>query len=186
MEYSVIHAFIAGVVVLMSLLVHEFGHALTAKFFGAKPIVTLEAFGGYASYQSEMVTPKQRFIITLNGPLFQSFLILTSYLLLREHVFQNEFIQFFLLITLRINIIWVLLNLLPVHPLDGGQMVSHLLERKFGAKGHRISILLGIICVVITAPILYIQGFHFFSILLAFLGVQNYQRLSLVPKIAKG
>lgn len=181
-QISVIHAAIAGAVIFLSLLVHEFGHALTAKFFGARPSVTFEAFGGYASYQGEMMSPTQRFIITLNGPLFQSSLILISYLLLEQNIFQNEFVLFTLLLTQKLNIIWVLLNLLPVHPLDGGQMLGNLLERKYGMKGYRASIYLSILCVAVAAPFLYMKGYEFFSFLLAFLGIQNYQRLSIIPK----
>jgi hypothetical protein len=38
-------------------------------------MITLEAFGGNAQYDSYRITPKQSFLITLNGPLLQSVLI---------------------------------------------------------------------------------------------------------------
>lgn len=184
-DFSIMHSVIAGVVVIMSLLVHEYGHALTARFFGANPSITLEAFGGHASYQGDRLTPKQHFIVTLNGPLLQSSLILISYLLLKDSFFQNEFVNFFLLVTFRLNILWCLLNLLPIYPLDGGQMASYFLHKKLGAHGYRASIILGVICAAVAVPYLYIQGYQFFSIFVAFLGFQNFQRLSQTPKITK-
>ena len=38
---------IAGFV---SILIHELGHALTARWFGANSSITLQAFGGYATW----------------------------------------------------------------------------------------------------------------------------------------
>jgi len=43
-----IESVIWGIILFFSLLVHEYGHALTALYFGAKPTVILEAFGGKA------------------------------------------------------------------------------------------------------------------------------------------
>lgn len=34
----------------ISVLIHELGHALTARSFGAHSAITLQAFGGYAAY----------------------------------------------------------------------------------------------------------------------------------------
>src|SRR5262245_13208837 len=63
----------------ISLLVHEYGHALTAVWFGARPTITLAAFGGRAEYSSRGITPAQDFIITLNGPLADCMLSVLAY-----------------------------------------------------------------------------------------------------------
>ena len=50
------------VVVLVSILVHEFGHALTAKAFGYPPTVVLYFMGGMALYRPDSgYTPSARF-----------------------------------------------------------------------------------------------------------------------------
>src|SRR5579859_6601187 len=43
--------FLFVVCAFVSVLIHELGHALTAKFFGSQPHIVLYAFGGYAAHQ---------------------------------------------------------------------------------------------------------------------------------------
>lgn len=167
-ENPSIEKIILGVIFALSLLVHEYGHALTARYFGARPEIYLEAFGGYAAHYGR-VTSWQDFWITVNGPLFESLLILQAYLILKSGMFQNDYINYFLYITMRLNIIWCLLNLIPVKPLDGGQIVRILL-------GERASTLIGMGAVIVMAPWLYYQGFLFFSVLLLIFGFQNFQQ----------
>lgn len=168
---------ISGVVFLMSLLVHEYGHALTALYFGARPTITLEGFGGAAQYNGKGFTPMQHFLITLNGPLFESLLIVVSYSLLKLNLFDNYYVQYFLYVTMRINIFWCLLNLIPVAPLDGGHLVRYFLEKKFGEKGHLASILIGFVAIACVAPFLFFEGFFFFGTLILIYGFLNFQTL---------
>ena len=169
-----IESLILGIVLTFSLLVHEYGHALTALFFGARPTVTLEAFGGNAQYDSFGITPKQEFIITLNGPLLESMLIAISYFLLKSGVFEgHQYIQYFLYVMMRLNILWCLLNLIPITPLDGGHLLKYLLERKFGPKGTKMSLVVGLVAAAISVPYLYIHGFFFFGTLLLIFGLQQ-------------
>jgi stage IV sporulation protein FB len=173
-----IESVIWGVVLIFSLLVHEYGHALTALYFGARPAITLEAFGGNAQYNSSGITPKQRFLITLNGPLLEAVLIVLAYSVLKSGVFSHHpYIQYFLDVTVRLNILWCLLNLIPIAPLDGGHLVRYMLERKFGPKGYRASLLLGLACAAVAVPYLYLHGFFFFATLLLIFGLQNFQTL---------
>ena len=173
-----IESVIVGIVLIFSLLVHEYGHALTAVYFGASPTITLEAFGGKAQYNGRRITPKQEFLITLNGPLLESLLIVLPFFLLKMGVFAGHaYIQYFLYVTMRLNILWCLLNLIPLVPLDGGHLVRYILEKKFGDNGHRLSIIIGLICVVLATPYLYYAGYFFFGTLLLIYGFQNFQIL---------
>ena len=98
-----------GVVFFMSLLVHEYGHALTAMYFGARPVIFFEAFGGRAHYDNYGISLRQQFFITLNGPLVQGGLIVLSYLLLKWGLFAGyPYVHYFLYVTMRINIFWFL------------------------------------------------------------------------------
>lgn len=169
---------ILGIVLIFSLLVHEYGHALTAYYFGARPAIILEAFGGRAEYDSFRMTAKQEFLVTLNGPLLESVLIVLSYSLLQWDVFDSHpYIRYFLYVTMRLNILWCLLNLIPIAPLDGGHLARYLLERKFWEKGYRASIILGLLCAIVAVPYLCYQGFAFFGVLLLIFGFQHFQLL---------
>ncbi len=172
---------IFGIVLIVSLLVHEYGHALTAQYFGAKPSINLEAFGGNAQYDGRGITPRQSFLITLNGPLLESVLVLLSYILLEADVFYNQpYIQYFLHVTMYVNVLWILLNLLPVVPLDGGQLMSNILQRIFGNKGLRASAIIGVVAAAVTAPYLYLEGYYIFGTLLLFFAYQNFQMLQVL------
>ena len=83
---SPIEIFIWGSVFSITLLVHEYGHGLTVLYFGKNPEITLIAFGGFTKYSPTGLTEKQRFLITLNGPLFDGILILLAYFLLKMNI----------------------------------------------------------------------------------------------------
>lgn len=167
-----------GAVLFVSLLVHEYGHALTASYFGARPAIILEAFGGRAQYDGAGITPKQHFLITLNGPLFESLLILISYGLLKSGAFaHSQAMQFFLYVTMRVNILWCLLNLIPMMPLDGGQLVRYFLEMKFGYKGFKMSLVIGFISAAILVPYLFLHDLGFFATILLIFAFQHIQML---------
>ncbi|MDX8430652.1 MAG: site-2 protease family protein [Candidatus Algichlamydia australiensis] len=169
---------IIGAVLIIGLLVHELGHALTAKYFGSESEITLEAFGGFASFDPSRVSPKQSFLITLNGPLLESMLILVAAALLKFGMFSGYF-RYFLSATVWINSIWCILNLLPLDPLDGGKIARFLLTKWFGQRGEKLSIGLGIAAALIAVPILVKFGFYFFSLYLvtcAFRSVKGYEK----------
>ena len=55
--------------VMVSILVHEFGHALSARYFGERPEVILYELGGLCVYdQHSSHRPWQRFIVIALGP----------------------------------------------------------------------------------------------------------------------
>ena len=173
-----IEAVIAGIVVFFSLLVHEYGHAIAAVCFGGRPTITLEAFGGHARYNGVGMTSKQHFLVTLNGPLFTGLLIIFSYALLKlDFVGDHRYIHYFLYVTMRLNIILGLFNLIPLVPLDGGYLARYVLEKKFGDIGLRASIIIGLICVLLVAPYLFYERFFIFGALLLIYGFQNFREL---------
>ena len=70
------------VVVFVSVLLHEFGHALAARAFGLKPEIRLYQMGGLTSWRSEKeVAPLKHLAISLAGP-FTGFALGTCVFLL--------------------------------------------------------------------------------------------------------
>ena len=62
----------AAVLVGIFTLLHELGHALTARRFGAQSAITLNLLVGWASYAAPRpLTRRQRNLISLAGPLTQ-------------------------------------------------------------------------------------------------------------------
>ncbi len=130
-------------VILVSVLIHEFGHATTALFFGLKPRIDLVALGGLTTHQGEKLPLWKQFFIVLNGPLFGFMLFLLSWGLLKLPMAST--LQGVLTLFLWINLVWTVLNLVPVLPLDGGQLLRIVLEGIFGAKGFGYSLVVGMI-----------------------------------------
>ncbi len=168
---------ILGVILVFSLLVHEYGHALTARYFGAEPEITLEAFGGNARYRSRKLTAAQEFWITINGPLFESFLIFIPYFILKNVTIHNYYFGYFLYVMMKINIVWVLFNLIPVYPLDGGRIVRQLLESKWGEKGLKVSIFVGVASAAGLVWYYLISGYFIFAALLVIYGFRSFQHM---------
>lgn len=177
---------ILGSVFFFSLLVHEYGHALTALYFGANPWIVLEGFGGQAHYNSFRITSKQRFIITLNGPLLESILVVIPYALLNLRIFSAfPLVEYTLFVTMKVNILWCLLNLIPVAPLDGGHLLQYILEKRWGERGGKIGQWIGLASVCVIAPYLFFQGYFFFGSLLLIFGWNHFQELKKDWRIPK-
>jgi stage IV sporulation protein FB len=111
----------------ISILIHELGHALAAKAYGANTAITLQAFGGYAAYSGVRMSRGKSFLITAAGPAIQITLGLIVLLLLRTLPPLSKNGEYFLQELTFISIAWAILNLLPVLPLDGGQMLNAVL-----------------------------------------------------------
>lgn len=111
----------------ISILVHEFGHALTARKFGARSEIVLQAFGGYAAYSGVRMTRPQSFMITAAGPAVQIGLGIAVLMVIPGLPELNQNALYFLVVLYWISLVWALLNLLPVLPLDGGQMLNAVL-----------------------------------------------------------
>lgn len=142
-SFDPLGTFLWIIVILVSVVVHEFGHALTALFFGLSPRIELMAFGGLTYHQGEKLSYLKQFFIVLNGPVFGFFLYLGAFFLLP--LFQKPAVHELLQLFALVNLIWTILNLVPVLPLDGGQLLRVVLEGFFGVKGFRYSLLTGTI-----------------------------------------
>lgn len=127
--------------VFVSILVHEFGHALTAQAFGNRPSVLLYGFGGLAFHQ-HLSERWQRICVILAGPVAGFILagiviaILVIWPPTRETPWPSPLLGELAGDLLFINIAWGLINLLPVWPLDGGQFTGEILTWVSRASGN--------------------------------------------------
>lgn len=127
-----------ALIVFVSVLIHEYGHAFTARFFKQKTWITLQLLGGLTERRGPPLKKWQEFLIVLNGPLAGfalSFASLAAY---------NAYPNIYLLIAFQINLWWTILNLIPILPMDGGQLMKIFLEGLFGLKGLKLSVLLSL------------------------------------------
>ncbi len=144
-------------VIFVSVLVHEFGHALTAALFGLEPKIELVAFGGLTYHQGDKLPFWKQFFIVLDGPLFGFLLFgIATYILPYTSGIWFAIVRPFQWI----NLIWTILNLLPILPMDGGQLMRIVLEGFFGIKGFKYSLLISAIFALFGSLVFFLyQGF---------------------------
>lgn len=163
----------------ISIVVHEMGHGLAARLMGEEPLgIVLYSMGGYCAFQRNQLTPWRRIFVLLAGPGAGFVLLAIAFGLFVSHkVPETPTAQTALGYMLYINLVWGVLNLLPLWPLDGGQITSTFLSM-FSARngmrwGHVISLLVAG-CLAILCGYL---GQWFMAIWFGYFGVINYQLL---------
>ena len=154
---SLVGTLIWVAIILISVLIHEFGHAITALLFKQSPRIELVALGGLTYHNGQQLSFWRQLLIVFNGPLFGFFLFLIASALLRIPSLAQGTIGSILTLTRAVNLFWTIINLLPVMPLDGGQMLRIILERIFGHKGFKYTI---IVSMCLAAGI---SGFFFLT-----------------------
>jgi len=182
-SFSIIEIFLLGIVLMISFLIHEYGHALGVAFFGAKPEINLQAFFGYVTCQDGKVTKKQDCLAILSGMVSTLALIICSHYCLKENFFNLEYLSIFLYYMLKLNTLWLITNMAPLEPLDGGRLLVNFLTNKMGEKkGVRVSRSIGNISAIIGASYFLSHGHYFFGTLFLFLGFNNLQKIDSLQK----
>lgn len=167
--------------VFVSILIHELGHALTARAFGWEPWITLYGMGGLASYRPTYQSHWRQIVISLAGPmagfLFAA-LIVAGIAASGHPVFWtwperilpigitpfyksdgaiNANLTNLVSDLLFVNIIWGLINLLPMLPLDGGRIAQGALQIVDPRDGLQKSLWLSIFVAIGAAAFALLQ-----------------------------
>lgn len=156
------------VIVFVSILVHELGHAIAYRFNGQDPKITITAFWGLTEGQREL--PKVRsVIVSLSGVIAAMAVLGIPAMLLRDRVFDATGSYEWYLVVYEIGYInfwWSVANLLPLLPLDGGQVTRTI----WGLRTARFAAL---VSGAIAAIWLFISGQSFAAIFIAMLALMN-------------
>lgn len=121
----------ASALIVVSILLHELGHALMAKRFNLTGLsITLHGFGGFAM-SSGARTWKQSLFISLAGPAVTFLLggLCIAIGLLGPSTSEQSFLIYFIG---KINILLGCLNLIPSFPFDGGNSLHAILTPRMG------------------------------------------------------
>jgi Zn-dependent protease len=116
-------------IVLVSILVHELGHAFTMRAFQQQPHVMLYAFGGVTVGNAPVRSRSESIIISLAGPLSALVLLgIPAYVLYGGAWAAETYNRYVIVHDIAwVNILWSILNLVPVLPLDGGNIAAALI-----------------------------------------------------------
>jgi len=121
---------VAFVLVLFACVVlHEFGHALTARRFGiGTKNITLLPIGGVASLEKLPEDPWQEIAVAIAGPMVNIVIALALWAWIRLNDLPLDIEQinladgFSIGALLIVNIVLVAFNMLPAFPMDGGRV----------------------------------------------------------------
>jgi stage IV sporulation protein FB len=161
-------------IIFVSVLFHEFGHALTALLFGQNPRIELVALGGLTYHNGQKLPFWKQFFIVLDGPVFGFLLVIIATILLQVPALSQGMIGSVLSLTRVVNLFWTVVNLLPVMPLDGGQLLRIILERIFGLKGFKYAILTSMIIAVAISLFFFLTHAFLVGALFFLLAFQSY------------
>ncbi|WP_072402629.1 site-2 protease family protein [Flaviramulus basaltis] len=129
--------------VFACVVLHELGHALTAKRFGISTTkITLLPIGGLASLERIPESPKEELLVTLAGPLVNIIIALIIYFIVPVNEFMHlnftETFEVLMSLTFKnflfflfiVNIGLVVFNIIPAFPMDGGRILRAILAMK--------------------------------------------------------
>jgi membrane-associated protease RseP (regulator of RpoE activity) len=203
MQDALISICIWVLALLIAILVHELGHAIAMRFYGFAPRIILYGFGGITtygpaeSYHSRGSDTLGQILICFAGPaagfLLGGALLAAIALSGRTVVvglggpygiwfdfdpIVNPAISRLIYSILFISLIWGAVNLLPVYPLDGGQIARELFLRARPHDGIAHSLVLSAITGGAMAAVgLLIWKSLFVAVFFGLLAFSSYQAL---------
>lgn len=122
---SVLLGLAATLLFFISIFIHEYSHAVVAKFEGLSVVeIVLHPFGGLARFKHPPETARAEFRIAIAGPvasfslalLFVGFIGISSYL-------ETDILTLVLFLLALTNFLIAVFNLFPGYPLDGGRVL---------------------------------------------------------------
>jgi len=195
-------------VVFVSILVHELGHALAMRRYGQPSRIILHFAGGLtvpepvswgSRWANVALRPNQEIFISLAGPgagFLLAALVVVVVIISGGSIITNwlfgviplpvaglmpiggRLISLLVTMLLWVNVFWGLINLLPVYPLDGGNVSRYLLLQADPIDGVRKSLWISVIAggLVAIAGLLILRSVYM-ALLFGLLAFQSYQSL---------
>ena len=170
-------------VIFGCVVLHELGHALTAKRFGISTRkITLLPIGGVASLERMPEKPKQELLVAVAGPAVNIVIAILLYMVFPIHRFldlEPEALQEslsaitprnFVFYLFAANVMLVIFNAIPAFPMDGGRILRAILSMTIDrVQATRIAAALG----QLMAVVFFFFGL-FYNPLLILIGIFVY------------
>lgn len=204
---SIIHILLWVFAIFISILIHELGHAFAMRRYGQRSSIVLHGTGGLtipeqiswgSGTANIALTPNQEILISLAGPfagfLFAMFILLITIVMggvitltalfgiipfpIAQIPNGGDIVNTLLITLLWVNIFWGLVNLVPVYPLDGGNVARYVLLQSDPWDGVRKSLWLSVITgAVVAFAAFFVMHSTYMAFLFGLLAFQSYQIL---------
>ena len=193
------------------IVLHELGHALTARRFGVQTRdITLLPIGGVARLERMPENPTQELWVALAGPAVNVLiaLVLAAVLAAQLGIAASSdpglparmLVRMlsggsFLFNLAILNVILVVFNLVPAFPMDGGRVLRSLLAQKLdyvqatqiaASIGQTLAILFGVIGLLGIPGLFPAQPFWVFIALFVYLGAEQEAHMVRVRSVMRG
>jgi stage IV sporulation protein FB len=190
--------------VFVSILIHEFGHGLMGQFFGYRSQIALYGMGGLCDSEGHRQSPRERLAVIAAGPgaglAFCALVFLVLNLAFGVRPLDmialigfgpgnamealagllpvGRYALVAVIFLVQINLIWSILNLVPIWPLDGGQLTRVILGMANPAHGPRWAHVISLLLAGIGAVLVYQRlNNPFLALFLGYFALTNYQVL---------
>ena len=167
------------VVVTVSVIAHELGHAFVAAPAGGEPRIDLYMMAGLTTWRPHRASRARRVAVSVAGPFAG---VVLGLVVLAVYAWTDlpdaaPVVEDALVSAVFVNLGWGLLNLLPMLPLDGGQVVLALMPGTDDAARLRRTSIVSLVVAgsVAAAAVAYRQPFA--AVLVLFFAAGNAQRL---------
>lgn len=178
------------VIVFVSILIHEMGHALTARSFGSTVTIELNGLGGLTRWNipDGGVTPGKRALIAAAGSATGLAFGGLVWVFSRPFGPDVSLPGFIIETTIYVNVFWGLLNWLPIRPLDGGHLLESLLEKIAPKRAATIARVVFMITAGGALVYAFNRGLLFIGVLAAWLLLSELSvgRPSPTPQVPRG
>lgn len=180
-EHAALNLVLWMLCVLVSITVHELGHALAGRHYGIRTHVVLHIMGGLTFLPGARLNRSQNILVVMAGPAagfaLWGLMLLVERFLESNHYFHDtnelDLHVMNLLVgeMLWINLYWSLFNLLPIYPLDGGQILRDVV----GPRHMQVTYTVGAALAAGLCVYMALQGRLYNAFLLGSLAYSNYQ-----------
>lgn len=197
----------------VSILVHEYGHGLMSRSLGYQAHeIVLFAMGGYCVCEIERQSPWQKVAVLLSGP-GAGFALLGVVFVVAGLVFgmtpaddlalvgavlgvgelrlgpgffrMGSTVRILFLELVQINLLWGILNLFPIWPLDGGRLCEVFLGMYNRRQGTRWAHVVSLLTAGLLAVVFFRKEQMGMGIWFAYFAFRNYQVLQTLHQSAR-
>ena len=172
------------VVVAVSLLIHELGHAFALSMYNIHPEIRLWGMGGL-TISGFVLPPRKSILVSLAGPLV-GIPVAIAVMVVRPWLPSADPFPAAASDLIFVNLGWGILNLLPIAGLDGGSVVANLFVVVLGPRGKRPGLVAVAVCSAAIAVGAIFVGFFYLTIVIFFFGLFNPEAYLTLWQLASG
>ena len=165
------------VIVTVSILVHELGHAAALRGWGVPSRIVLHVMGGVTTHEAALPTRWSRIAVSLAGPAAGMLLLGLPAVLVDAAWPAPDPWDDVLYLVVWVNLGWAVVNLLPVLPLDGGHVAHELLDAGTRGRGELPARWLSVLIAGAAGAWALANGFMFGAVFAGFFVIDNLQAI---------